>query len=83
MVFAAGAGLTTLARPYWVLHRYGPERAGQANGLIARAQQIARAGGPVAAAALAESTSYGVVFASLAVLLIVATAAARTPRDAA
>jgi MFS family permease len=73
MLFAAGAGLTTLARPYWVLHRYGPERAGQVNGSIARAQQVARAGGPVAAAALAESTGYSAVFAGLAVLLLLGT----------
>ncbi len=26
IVFAAGTGLTTLARPYLVLHRYGAER---------------------------------------------------------
>lgn len=83
MTFAAGAGLTTLARPYWVLHRYGPERAGQANGIIARAQQIARAGGPVAAAALAESTSYRVVFAVLGVLLLLAAAVTKSPRQSA
>ena len=82
MIFAAGAGLTTLARPYWVLHRFGPERAGEANGVIARAQQIARAGGPVAAAALAESTSYGMVFASLAVLLLLASTLTKTPQHA-
>jgi hypothetical protein len=57
-----------------VLHRYGAERAGRANGIIARAQQIARAGGPVAAAAMATSTGYSAVFAVLALLLIVATA---------
>jgi MFS family permease len=47
IVFAGGTGLTTLARPYLVLHQYGPERAGRANGIIARGQQIARAAGPV------------------------------------
>jgi MFS family permease len=73
MIFAGGAGLTTLARPYWVLHRFGPERAGEANGIIARYQQVARAAGPVSAAALADSTGYGVVFVVLAVLLAVAT----------
>jgi len=83
MIFAAGAGLTTLARPYWVLHRYGPERAGEANGVIARAQQIARAGGPVTAAALADSAGYSVVFAALAVLLLIATALSRTRRNVA
>jgi MFS family permease len=83
MIFAAGAGLTTLARPYWVLHSYGAERAGQANGIIARAQQIARAAGPVAAAALAESMGYGVVFASLAVMLLGAIVTASDRRRAA
>jgi MFS family permease len=72
MIFAAGAGLTTLARPYWVLHAYGAGRAGYANGVIARGQQIARAAGPVSAAAMATTTGYAAVFASLAVMLIAA-----------
>jgi MFS family permease len=74
IVFAAGTGLTTLGRPYMVLHRYGPNRAGYANGVIARGQQIARAIGPVAAAALAGVTGYGVVFAVLAGLALLAIA---------
>lgn len=84
IVFAAGTGLTTLGRPYMVLHRYGPQRAGSANGIIARGQQIARAIGPVAATALAGVTGYGVVFgvlAGLAILAIVLLAGA--PRGAA
>jgi MFS family permease len=72
MAFAAGAGLTTLARPYLVLHRYGPERAGYANGVIARAQQLARAAGPVTAAAVAGAVGYGMVFTGLGALLAVA-----------
>lgn len=72
IVFAAGAGLTTLARPYWVLQRYGAAPSGHANGAIARAQQLARAAGPVSAAALAESRGYGVVFLLLAALLVTA-----------
>ena len=56
IVFAGGAGLTTLARPYLVLHQYGPERAGHANGVIARGQQLARAAGPVAAAAAGSAS---------------------------
>ena len=35
-VFAGGAGLTTLARPYLVLQIYGAEHAGAINGAIAR-----------------------------------------------
>jgi MFS family permease len=72
LVFAAGTGLTTLARPFLVLHQYGARRSGYANGVIARGQQLARAAGPVSAAALAESTGYGVVFAVLAAILVVA-----------
>jgi MFS family permease len=72
IVFAAGTGLTTLGRPYMVLHRYGPQRAGSANGIIARGQQIARAIGPVAATALAGVTGYGVVFGVLAGLALIA-----------
>ncbi|MFM8535900.1 MAG: hypothetical protein ACKOEC_20325, partial [Acidimicrobiia bacterium] len=69
VLFAIGAGLTTLARPYWVLHSFGPDRAGHANGVIVRAQQIARAAGPVSAAAAAGLAGYPIVFAALAVTL--------------
>jgi hypothetical protein len=55
-----------------VLHRYGPERAGRANGIVARGQQLARAFGPVAAAAAGSASGYGVVFAGLAALLALA-----------
>jgi predicted MFS family arabinose efflux permease len=72
LLFASGAGLTTLGRPYLVLHRYGPDRAGRANGVIARGQQLARAAGPVAAAAAGSALGYNAVFASLAVLLVAA-----------
>ena len=78
IVFACGAGLTTLARPYLVLHLYGAERAGRVNGVIARGQQLARAAGPVSAAALANVTGYSVVFAALAALLVAAMAVTPT-----
>ena len=78
IVFAGGAGLTTLARPYLVLHVYGAERAGEINGVIARGQQLARAGGPVSAAALATVTGYSFVFAALAALLVAAMAVTPT-----
>lgn len=71
-VFASGAGLTTLARPYLVLHVYGAEQAGHINGVIARGQQLARAAGPVSAAALASVAGYGTVFAAMAALLVAA-----------
>lgn len=73
-VFACGAGLTTLARPYMVLHMFGAAHAGAINGTIARAQQLARAVGPVSAAALAGVIGYGKVFAALAALLVAAIA---------
>jgi len=82
VIFASGAGLTTLARPYWVLHRYGAERAGGANGIIARGSQLARAAGPVAAAALAGASSYALVFLLFGGLLIAAGIAAATPERA-
>jgi MFS family permease len=72
IVFAGGTGLTTLARPYLVLHEYGSERSGYANGIIARGQQLARAIGPVAAAAAGGPLGYGLVFAGLCVLLLAA-----------
>lgn len=71
-LFATGSGLATLARPFLVLVFYGPERAGHMNGVFARPQQLARAAGPVSAAALAGMTGYGVVFAGLSALLAVA-----------
>jgi len=69
-LFAGGSGLATVARPYLVLVFYGQDRAGEMNGVFARPQQLARAAGPVAAAALAGVTGYGVVFAILAALLL-------------
>jgi MFS family permease len=80
VVFATGAGLTTLARPYLVLHVYGAEQAGRVNGVIARGQQLARAAGPVSAAALASVAGYGNVFAALAALLVAAMAVTPTRR---
>lgn len=71
-LFACGSGLATLARPYLVLAIYGPEQSGYLNGFIARGQQLARAGGPVLAAALAGVTGYGWVFAALAGLILLA-----------
>ena len=69
-LFACGSGLATLARPYLVLVQFGADQAGRVNGVIARAQQVARAGGPVGAAALAAAIGYGWVFVLLAALLI-------------
>lgn len=68
-IFGVGAGLHTLARP-WVVHQmFGVATAGQINGSIARAQGIARAVGPFAAAALYGQVGNAPVFLSLALLL--------------
>jgi uncharacterized membrane protein YhiD involved in acid resistance len=40
--------------------------------VIARGQQLARAAGPVAAAAIGSAVGYGVVFGALAGLLVAA-----------
>ena len=77
LTFAGGAGLTTLARPYLVLQVYGAERAGQVNGVLARAQQVSRAAGPVSAAVVATVSGYGPVFLALGALLIAAAGLAR------
>ena len=77
-LFASGAGLTTLGRPYLVLDEYGVERAGRANGVIARGQQLARAAGPVAAAAAGSALGYTIVFAVLTAMLIGAMLMTRT-----
>lgn len=66
-VFAVGSGLATLVRPYLVLTLYDVHRAGYLNGVLARAQQIARAGGPIAAVALGSAFGYRWIFAGLAV----------------
>jgi MFS family permease len=80
-LFATGAGLTTLARPYLVLHVYGVERAGYINGVIARGQQLARAAGPVSAASLAAVVGYNGVFAAMALLLALAVATSSPRRS--
>ena len=66
MVFALGAGLTTLVRPHLVQTMFSRESGGYLNGRIARHQQLARAAGPVAVAWLAGLLGYATVFAALA-----------------
>jgi hypothetical protein len=73
MVFAAGAGLATLARPHFTQTCFGVHRSGSLNGRLARWQQLARAAGPIAAAGRAAAIGYlavvgvlGVGFAVLA-----------------
>jgi MFS family permease len=66
MVFALGAGLTTLVRPHLVQTIFSRASGGQLNGRIARHQQLARAVGPVAVAWLASLIGYAAVFVMIA-----------------
>jgi MFS family permease len=66
MVFALGAGLTTLVRPHLIQTIFSRASGGQLNGRIARHQQVARAVGPVAVAWLASLIGYAVVFVMIA-----------------
>ena len=70
-VFALGAGLTTLVRPYLVQGMSADSGGGYLNGRIARKQQLARAAGPMVVAWTAGVASYTAVFAALAGVLIV------------
>jgi predicted MFS family arabinose efflux permease len=67
--FALGAGVNTLLRPQLVLGMYGAQRAGYINGILARTQNLARAGGPVVAATLHTAGGYGLVFGASALAL--------------
>lgn len=71
MVFAGGAGLATLARPHFTQTCFGVDRSGYLNGRLARWQQLARAAGPIGAAALASGVGYGVVLAGLSTVFAV------------
>jgi predicted MFS family arabinose efflux permease len=66
-LFAVGNGVMTLVRPHLVHSTFEIGQAGTYNGAIARAQQIARAVGPFAAASMAAVVGYRAMFALLAV----------------
>ena len=66
-IFAIGSGLTTLVRPYLVQTLFAIERSGYLNGLLARTQQLARAGAPIAAVSIGSALGYGALFALFAV----------------
>lgn len=70
MVFAGGAGLATLARPHFTQTCFGVDRSGSLNGRLARWQQLARAAGPIGAAALAAAIGYGAVLAVLGLVFV-------------
>jgi MFS family permease len=67
--FAAGSGLTTLARPYVVQSAFALEHTGHVNGRLARAQQLARAFGPLAASTLGSVTSQSAMVIGLSAAL--------------
>ena len=69
MTFAAGSGLTTLARPYLVQSRFALEHTGVVNGRLARAQQLTRAAGPITASTAATLIGHASVLALLSVAL--------------
>ena len=71
MVFSAGAGLTTLARPHVVQAMFSVDNAGYLNGRLARWQQLARAAGPILVAWLAGAASYAAVFFVLGATFVV------------
>ena len=72
IVFAAGRGSDDAGAAVSGAASIRTGAAGYANGVIARGQQLARAAGPVAAAAAGSALGYNAVFASLAVLLVAA-----------
>ena len=65
-LFAGGAGLATLVRPYLVQTEFSLGRAGYLNGLLARAQQLARAAAPVVAVTIGSSLGYRWLYGLLA-----------------
>ena len=70
-LFALGAGLTTLTRPYLVRTMFSVERGGYFNGRIARSQQLARAAGPILVAWLATVLGYTAVFAAMGAAFVI------------
>ena len=69
-MFGLGAGVQTLLRPWLVSRLYGAHAAGRWNGEVARVQGLARAAGPVGAAALASRIGHAEVLASLGALTL-------------
>lgn len=69
-LFGVGAGLHTLTRPWIVPLVFGTDAAGRTNGVIARAQGLARAAGPFAVAAAAGWVGSDAVFLTLALALL-------------
>ncbi len=68
--FGGGSGLHTLARPWALQSIYGVSEAGRVNGVMARYEGFARAGGPVLAALLYGQAGAVSVFGGLGVALL-------------
>ena len=83
VIFDAGTGLHTLARPWLIQQLYGVERAGILNGRMARSQSLARAAEPLLAAAAAALFKASVVFVALGTGLLLVPLAASLQRRAA
>jgi MFS family permease len=81
--FAAGSGLTTLARPYVVQSAFALEHTAYVNGRLARVQQLARAVGPIAASGIASITNQSTVLVgasgTLVLLALLTNDALRAP----
>ena len=71
LIFALGAGLTTLVRPHLVQTMFSTG-VGHLNGRIARQQQLARAVGPLAVAWVASHLSYANVLVLIGVTFVLA-----------
>jgi hypothetical protein len=80
MVFAVGAGLTAIVRPYLIQSVFSIERAGHLSGRVARQQQLARAAGPIVTALLASWFTYALVLAALAVAFVMVMDSGRSLR---
>ena len=65
-LFAGGAGLATLVRPYLVQTEFSLTRAGYLNGVLARAQQLARAAAPILAVTVGSTLGYRWLYGLLA-----------------
>lgn len=68
--FGGGSGLHTLARPWALQSIYGVSDAGRVNGVMARYEGFARAGGPVLIALLHDQVGAASVFGGLAAALL-------------
>ena len=66
MIFALGAGVTTLVRPHLIQAMVASGDGGYLNGRLARHQQLARAAGPLMIAWLGGIAGYAVVFIGIA-----------------